>query len=172
MADGALDGLNEDARYIIYVIADSGLRPSEIVNLNRKTIHLSAKIPYVSVLPDGRRLKTDDSLREIPLVGAALAALKAKPDGFPRYRDNSSTFSATANKFLLENGLRPTEEHTVYSLRHSFKDRLIAAEAQDSLIDSLMGHDTYKPKYGKGPSLELKLKYLQRIAFKPPPSLR
>jgi hypothetical protein len=62
--------------------------------------------------------------------------------------------------------------HTVYSLRHSFKDRLIAAEAQDSLIDSLIGHDTYKPKYGKGPSLELKLKYLQRIAFKPPPSLR
>jgi hypothetical protein len=68
----------------------------------------------------------DDSLREIPFVGAALAALKAKPEGFPRYRDNSSTFSATANKFLLENGLRPTEEHTVYSLRHSFKDRLIS----------------------------------------------
>jgi len=172
LADGALDGLNEAARLIIYVIADTGLRPSEVVNLNRKTIHLNTKIPYVSVLPDGRRLKTDDSLREIPLVGAALVALKAKPDGFPRYRDNSSTFSATANKFLLENGLRPTEHHTVYSLRHSFKDRLIAAEAQDSLIDSLMGHDTYKPKYGKGPSLELKLKYLQRIAFKPPPSLR
>ncbi len=91
----------------------------------------NAKIPYVSALPDGRRLKTDESLREIPLVGAALAALKANPEGFPRYRDNSSTFSATANKFLLENGLRPTEEHTVYSLRHSFKDRLIAAEAQE-----------------------------------------
>ena len=172
LADGALDGLNEDARYVLYVIADTGLRPSEVVNLTRKTIHLSAKIPYVSVLPDGRRLKTDDSLREIPLVGAALTALKARPEGFPRYRDNSSTFSAAANKFLLENGLRPTEAHTVYSLRHSFKDRLIAAEAQDSLIDSLMGHDTHKPRYGKGPTLELKLKYLQRIAFKPPPSLR
>jgi integrase len=172
LADGALDGLNEDARYIIYVIADTGLRPSEVVNLNRKTIHLNAKIPYVSVLPDGRRLKTDDSLREIPLVGVALAALKMRPEGFPRYRDNSSTFSATANKFLLENGLRPTEDHTVYSLRHSFKDRLIAIEAQDSMIDSLMGHDTYKPKYGKGPSLDLKRKYLQRIAFRPPPSLR
>ena len=48
---------------------------------------------------------------------------------------------------------------------------MIAAEAPDSLIDSLMGHKTYKPKYGKGPSLELKLKYLQRIAFRPPASL-
>jgi integrase len=58
-----------------------------------------------------------------------------------------------------------------YSLRHSFKDRLIATGAPHSLIDSLMGHKTYKPKYGKGPSSELKLKYLQRIAFKPPASL-
>ena len=57
-------------------------------------------------------------------------------------------------------------------LRHSFKDRLVGVKAQDSLIDNLMGHDTYKPKYGKGPSLELKLKYLQEIAFMPPPSLR
>ena len=41
--------------------------------------------------------------------------------------------------------------------------------APDSLIDSLMGHKTYKPKYGKGPSLELKLKFLSAIAFNPPP---
>src|SRR5258708_6395631 len=75
LADGALDGLNEDARYIIYAFADSGLRPSEIVNLNRKTIHLSAKIPYVSVLPDGRRLKTDDSLREIGQLSGMIKEL-------------------------------------------------------------------------------------------------
>ncbi len=98
----------------------------------------------------------------------ALAAMKLRPQGFPRYRDKSSSLSATVNKFLRVNGLRPTKDHSVYSLRHSFKDRLVAAEAPDSLIDSLMGHKTYKPKYGKGPSLELKLKYLQQIAFKPP----
>ena len=46
----------------------------------------------------------------------------------------------------------------------------VSPEAPDSLIDSLMGHKTYKPKYGKGPPLELKLKYLQRIALKPPAS--
>ena len=43
------------------------------------------------------------------------------------------------NKYLSENGFRPTKDHSVYSLRHSFKDRLIGAEAPDSLIDSLMG---------------------------------
>ncbi len=170
-AEGALAGLNEDARLVLYVVADTGLRPSEVVNLREDAIVLDTPIPYVRILPDGRRLKTEDSRREIPLVGAALAAMRTRPEGFPRYRDKSSNLSATLNKYLLENGLRPTKDHTVYSLRHSFKDRLVAVEAPDSLIDSLMGHKTYKPKYGKGPSLELKLKYLQQIALRPPASL-
>jgi integrase len=171
LAAGALDGLNEDARLVLCVVADTGLRPSEVVNLQEDAIVLNTSIPYVKIVPDGRRLKTEDSRREIPLVGAALAAMRKRPEGFPRYRDKSSNLSATLNKYLLENDLRPTKNHTVYSLRHSFKDLLIAAEAPDSLIDSLMGHKTYKPKYGKGPSLELKLKYLQQIAFRPPSSL-
>ncbi|MCC8978916.1 tyrosine-type recombinase/integrase [Bradyrhizobium acaciae] len=171
MAEHALDGLNEDARLILYILADTGLRPSELVNLQAKAIHLDAPIPYVDIVPEGRVLKTQDSERKIPLVGAALAAMKLRPDGFPRYRDKSSALSATLNKFLLENHLRPTKAHTVYSLRHSFKDRLIAAEAPDSLIDSLMGHSTGKPKYGDGPSLELKFKFLHSIAFTPPSRL-
>jgi integrase len=171
LAAGALDGLNEEARHVLYVLADTGLRPSEVVNLQPHAIHLDCPIPYVEILPDGRVLKTEDSRREVPLVGAALAAMKLRPEGFPRYRDKSSSLSAAVNKYLLENGLRPTKDHTVYSLRHSFKDRLIAAQAPDSLIDSLMGHRTGKPKYGKGPSLELKLKFLERIAFVPPDRL-
>lgn len=168
---GALDGLNIDARLILYVVADTGLRPSEVVNLQKDAIYLNGKIPYVKILPAGRRLKTADSEREVPLVGAALAAMKKRPAGFARYRDKSSSLSATLNKYLMGHDLRPTKGHTVYSLRHSFKDRLVAAEAPDSLIDSLMGHKTYKPKYGKGPPLELKFKYLQQIALTRPASL-
>jgi integrase len=149
----------------MYVVMETGMRPSEVVNLQKSAIHLDAAIPYVRVQPDGRRLKTSDSEREIPLVGVALAAMRLRPSGFPRYRDRSSGLSGTLNKYLAENGLRPTKDHTVYSLRHSFKDRLVAAEAPDSLIDSLMGHKTYKPKYGKGPPLELKLKYLEQICL-------
>jgi len=168
---GALDGLNEEARFVLYVMIETGLRLSEIVNLQENTIILDAAIPHVRVMPDGRRLKTDDSEREIPLTGVALKALTLKPHGFPKYRDKGSSLSATVNKYLLENGLRPTPDHSAYSLRHSFKDRLVAVEAPDSLIDSLMGHKTYKPKYGKGPSLELKLKFLELIAFPSPDRL-
>jgi integrase len=171
LATGALDALNEDARDVLYVVTETGMRLSEVVNLQEDAIRLDAKIPYVKVQPDGRKLKTEDSEREIPLVGVALAAMKRRPKGFPRYRDKSASLSATVNKFLGQNGLRPTKDHSVYSLRHSFKDRLVAAEAPDSLIDSLMGHKTYKPKYGKGPSLELKLKFLEAIALRPPERL-
>jgi integrase len=168
---GALDGLNEDARLVLYVMIETGLRPSEIVNLREKTIILNHAIPHVRILADGRRLKTEDSQREIPLVGVALKALALRPRGFPKYHDNATGLSATVNKFMSENGLRPTKDHSVYSLRHSFRDRLVAVETPDSLIDSLMGHRTYKPKYGKGPSLELKLKFLEMIAFPSPDRL-
>jgi integrase len=171
LAEGALASLNEDARFVLYVIVETGLRPSEVVNLTPQSIRLDAPVPHLKIAPEGRRLKTDDSAREIPLVGVALAAMTLRPEGVPRYRDKSSGLSATLNKYLTENGLRPSRDHTVYSLRHSFKDRLVAVEAPDSLIDSLMGHKTYKPKYGKGPSLDLKLKFLQRISLRAPASL-
>jgi integrase len=129
---GALDQLNEDARLVLYIVMETGMRPSEVVNLQRDAIRLDAAIPHVRVQPNGRRLKTSDSEREISLVGVALAALRMRPEGFPRYRDKSSGLSGTVNKYLTENGLRPTKEHTVYSLRHSFKDRLVAVEAPDS----------------------------------------
>lgn len=168
---GALAELNEDARFVLYVMIETGLRPSEILNLREKTIVLAAPIPHVRIIADGRRLKTEDSAREIPLVGVALAALRQRPKGFPKYRNRGTTVSATVNKFMTENGLHPTKDHSVYSLRHSFRERLVAIEALDSLIDNLMGHKTYRPKYGKGPSLELKLKFLEQIAFRSPDRL-
>ena len=116
LATGALDGLNEEARLILYVVAETGLRLSEAANLQQHTIHLDAIVPYVEILPDGRRLKTEDSRREIPLVGVALQALKLCPNGFPRYRDKAASLSATINKYLSDHGLRPTKDHTVYSL--------------------------------------------------------
>jgi hypothetical protein len=66
----------------------------------------------VKVQSDGRRLKTKDSEREIPLVDAALAALRKRPKGFSHYRDKSSMLSAALNKLLRENDLRPTKRHT------------------------------------------------------------
>lgn len=46
---GALAGLNEDARLVLYVMIETGLRPSEIVNLRESTILLGAPMRSISV---------------------------------------------------------------------------------------------------------------------------
>jgi len=168
LAEGALDTLNDEQRRIIYLIAETGLRLSEACNLTRKTIALDAPVPYVMVREEGRRMKTEQSRRDIPLVGVALMVMRAQPDGFPRYRDKTGGLSAIANKSLGALGMRPTPDHSIYSLRHTFEDRLTAVEAPEKLVAALMGHKFSRPKYGAGPSLGQKLEWLQRIAFKPP----
>jgi len=112
-------------------------------------------------------LKTRSSNRQIPLVGAAVAGLRMVPRGFPRYKAADSV-SNLVNKYFEVHDMKPTAEHTLYSLRHTFKDRLRDAGAPEEVIDNLMGHASRGPKYGRGHVLETKLKWLQQIAFKLP----
>ena len=168
LALGALDGLNDEARDVIYVMTETGARPSEIVNLTNSRIVLDGPIPYIRIEAEGRLLKPDHSARDIPLVGLALEAMKRHPRGFPRYADKGSMLSATLMKHFKSRKLLPTPKHSIYSLRHSFKDRIRSVEAPEELIDELMGHSNGKPRYGDGYGLQLKRKYLQMIAFTPP----
>src|SRR5262245_38691720 len=168
LAPGALDGLNDEARDVIYVVMETGARPSEIVNLIKNQIVLDAPIPHIRIQAEGRLLKTDHSERDIPLCGLALDAMKRHRNGFPRYHDKGSNLSAAVMKHLKKTKLLPSPKHSVYSFRHAFKDRLKAVEAPEELIDELMGHSTGKPRYGDGYGLQLKRKYLQMIAFTPP----
>lgn len=171
LVPGALDGLNTEARAVFWLILGTGLRPSEAVNLAKTTIHLKHNIPHVQVRPDGRRMKTSQSRRDVPLVGVALDIMREWPEGFPTYRDKSARLSATINKYLKENDLRQGGDRSVYSLRHMFKDQLINQKAEDSLIDSLMGHKEIGSKYGEGANLEVKVEMLHRIAFVAPADL-
>lgn len=167
LAAGALDGLNAQARAIVWIVADTGWRPVEVANVG-ENIFLDGPVPFIRIVGVDRVLKTDQSERDIPLVGAALAAAKLFPKGFPRYHDNGDSLSAAVNKFLDENKLLPAPNHTLYGLRHCFEDRLTAVEAPEKLIAALMGHKYSRPKYGAGPSLEQKRDWLTKIAFTPP----
>jgi hypothetical protein len=60
----------------------------------------------------------------------------------------------------------PSENHTAYSLRHSFQDRLTAVDASDRVQADLMGHKFNRETYGKGASLEKKFEWLQKICLK------
>ncbi len=85
------------------------------------------------------------------------------PAGFPRYFDRSESLSATVNKYLKESSLLPSDKHSLYSLRHSFQDRMTEVNMPCRVQCELFGHKFNRPEYGSGPSLELKREWLEKI---------
>jgi len=126
LAPGALDALNTEARCIVLGMVNTGYRPSEAAGLLPEHIRLDHDVPHIAIEPEGRQLKNEPSRRVIPLVGVSLEAFRQCPAGFPTYRFKDKV-SDTVNKFLREHGLLETPDHSLYSLRHSFEDRMIAA---------------------------------------------
>lgn len=164
LAPGALDGLNPEARAILLGMVNTGYRPSEGAALTADQIRLDHAVPHISIEPVGRQLKSQYSRRKLPLVGISLEAFRAFPQGFPRYQDSAS-LSATVNKFLRENGLLETPKHSMYSLRHSLEDRLLAAGVDDRLRRDWLGHRLDRERYGAGASLEHMRDLIAQIAL-------
>lgn len=162
LAPGALDGLNDQAAAILKVMIGTGARPSEIADLLPEHIHLSGPVPYIQIAKG----KTANAARKLPLVGITLEAMRPfAKTGFPRYLDNPGLSGAT-NKFLRENGLLETDEHVVYSLRHSFESRMIAAGIEERLKCDLMGHAIKRERYGVT-SLETLRDAMLKVEIKP-----
>lgn len=165
LADGALDGLNPEARAILIGMVNTGARPSELAALTPQEIRLDANVPHLALAPVDRQLKSKNAVRILPLLGVSLEAFRQFPDGFPRYRVNSAGLSATVNKYLRENGLLETSGHSLYGLRHSFEDRMLAAKIDERIRRDLMGHSLGRERYGDGASLQMLQELLAPVAL-------
>ena len=167
LQDESLAGLNIQAKYALYAMAETGAGIAELVGLLPEEIVLNAPIPYIDIKArKGKILKTKYRGRKIPLVGYALEAFKALPNGFTEYSERPDSLSTALGKYLSENNLFPTSKHSVYSLRHSFQDRLLEVNAPDRVQADLMGHKFNREAYGKGSTLEKKLEWLQKTQLK------
>lgn len=164
LAPGALDGLNLEARCIVLGMVNTGYRPSEGACLTAAQIRLDHNVPHISIEPVGRQLKSAYARRIIPLAGVSLEAFRQCPDGFPRYADNPA-LSATVNKYLRQNGLMESPGHSLYSLRHSFEDRMLAAGIDDRIRRDLFGHRLTRERYGRGADLDHLAKVIQAVAI-------
>lgn len=154
LAPGALAGLDSEARGVLLGMVNTGYRLSEGANLQVEDIRLDTKIPHLTICGHERSLKTRHSVRCIPLAGISLQAFRDCPTGFARYRDKPS-LSNRLNAFLTARGLRETPAHSVYSLRHAFEQRLIAAGVDRRLQTELMGHSDGRPAYARPLPLEM-----------------
>lgn len=162
---GALDGMNAEASGILRMMVNTGARPSEICNLTGETIHLNCEVPHISIEPDGRQLKSRNARRIIPLLGVSLEAAKGHAQGFPRYRASPATLSAAVASYLEENRLLESPAHSLYSLRHGFEDRMLAAGVDERVRRDIMGHALGRQRYGKGASLAHAVELLAPVSI-------
>lgn len=165
MKPGALDGMNRQAVFIVYALIETGCRPSEIANLEKDDIVLEHSVPHILIRPKAQReIKTQSSIRAIPLVGVSLEAMKQARHGFDHYRDKPNLLSASLMKAFKYRDLLPSPDHKIYSFRHSFEKRMLEAGIDHDLRMTLMGHANSRPKYGDGGSLEFRRDQLLKIA--------
>ena len=163
--------LDDDIRWLVAIIFDSGMRLSEAAGLMVDDLKLEDVIPYIDLKPHPhRRLKTASSERNGLSLWAA-KRLKQHSTGlycFPRYtnseRCNSNSASAAINKWIKTVG---GSNDVIHGLRHSFRDRLRAVEAPTDMIDQLGGWalKSVGQGYGDGYELELLVKYINQITY-------
>ena len=142
---------DDEARWLVALISDTGMRLSEAAGLHIDDIKLDEEVPHIDLKPHTwRSLKTKGTQRQIPLVGASLwAAQRIKetnttsPYAFPRYTSakgtNGNSASAAINKWLKP---RVPEGCVIHSFRHSLRDRLRAVQCPSDMIDQIGGWAT------------------------------
>ncbi len=141
---------DDEMRWLVALVSDTGMRLAEAAGLLLEDIMEDEDgLAFVRVSPHPwRRLKTEGSKRDIPLVGSALWAaqrLRQNTDdcgfAFPRYNKNGATnansASAALNKWLKT---YVHEQGTMHSFRHSMRDRLRAVECPADIVDQVWGH--------------------------------
>ncbi len=177
-APGAFDGTNDEARDILLISVETGCRQSEICDLPPEAIVLDHPIPHLRLrFEEGenrREIKNTSSVREVPLVGVALAAAKRHPDGFPRYR-GKSTYSATMNQYMRNNGLLPSPGHTIGGVRHTWESRILAETKRMDVSGEMMGHSVKqirkRPVYGDATPLEKRYALARKVMIPVPSHL-
>ena len=164
--------INDDNRWLIALISDTGMRLSEAVGLLTNDIILDNHIPHINLVNHPwRRLKTKGSNRTIPLIGASLWAAKRVLEAgntyaFPRYTNetkcNANSASNGLNKWLKP---RIPNDCVIHSFRHSLRDRLRAVQCPSDIVDAIGGWSTsgVGQTYGSGYNLDIKHKWMKKI---------
>ena len=168
--------MDDDLRHLVSLISDTGMRLSEAAGLMKSDFNVDCDYPHLVIQPHSHRsLKTLSSERTVPLVGNSLWAARriiGTTDSeycFPRYTSasgcNANSASAAINKWIK---IVAGSEAVIHGLRHSFRDRLRAAEAPSEVIDQLGGWSlkSVGQAYGDGYQLNVLTKWLKKIVIR------
>ncbi len=167
---------DDDLRHLLALISDTGMRLAEAAGLHIDDLVLSSSCPHICLKPNPvRRLKTQQSQRIIPLIGASFWAAKRIKDGnnvgyaFDRYTKtgicNSNSASAALNKWLKE---QVSDEVVIHSFRHSMRDRLRAVQCPKDIVDAIggWGKSSIGEQYGNGYPVSVLYEWMDKIALR------
>ena len=167
--------VDDDIRWLIAVLSDTGMRLAEVAGLIASDINLDTEMPFIALKEHPwRPLKTAGSQRAVPLVGASLWGVKRAISEsqnqflFPRYCGNNECKSDYASNSLnkwLRNHV--PEGCVIHSFRHSLRDRLRAVECPSDIIDQIGGWRTagVGQGYGDGYKLDITHPWMRRIVL-------
>jgi len=163
---------SSNVQLLFPILGETGCRLAEIVGLRVEDIDLDKR--FLHIRPnDKRRLKTTGSERSLPLTETAYLALTKALEYsneewlFPRYIKEDGCYATHASNALAK-WTKRRWGMTAHSLRHTFRDRLRAAEVPLEAIDQLGGWSsvsTIGSSYGQGYPLEHLRKYMDAIGL-------
>ena len=168
--------MNDEVRWLVALISDTGMRLSEAVGLLKDDLSLEEGYPHILLKAHtSRRLKTKGSERIVPLVGAAFwAAQKAFNSTqtnflFPRYCNETECKSNSASA-VLNKWLRPKVPSgcVIHSFRHSIRDRLRAVQCPPDVADRLGGWSLagMSEHYGSGYPVDVLYNWMEKAVEK------
>lgn len=169
--------IDDDIRWLVALLIDTGPRLAEIVGLALSDIVLDASVPHIIIQDHPWRLleKKGHPERKVPLVGSSLWGAKrivetAKPGqrfAFPRYTNDreckATSASGTVNNFIE----KTVAGGTSHCLRHTLADRLRNVGCPKDIRYSIDGHayQDVGDTYGYGHGLEIKRQWLEKVAL-------
>lgn len=154
------------------ILGETGCRLAEVVGLKVGDVDLDDRVLHIRP-NDKRRLKTVGSERSLPLTPTAClalaVALKYADDEwlFPRYIKEDGCYATHASNALAK-WTKRRWNLTAHSLRHTFRDRLRAAEVPLEAIDQIGGWaliSSIGSSYGKGYSIDHLRLYMDQVAI-------
>jgi len=154
------------------ILGETGCRLAEIVGLRVGDVDLDDRVLHIRS-NDKRRLKTAGSERSLPLNHTASLALSMALEYaddewmFPRYIKEDGCYATHASNALAK-WTKRRWNLTAHSLRHTFRDRLRAAEVPLEAIDQIGGWSSVSSigsSYGKGYTVDHLRRYMDQVAI-------
>lgn len=174
LVDGYKQALSSpsNVQLLFPILGETGCRLAEIVGLRVEDVDLENSVLHIRPNTH-RRLKTAGSERSIPLTPTACLALtralQYSDDEwvFPRYIKEDGCYATHASNALAK-WTKRRWGMTAHSLRHTFRDRLRAAEVPIEAIDQLGGWSSVSgvgTRYGQGYSVEHLRSYIMMLSL-------